>query len=528
MADYEDRERFIPINKNELTDLLIDSSDIEESDAKKFRNFSKLLAAYYHFEYHDNLENLKTLYEPFDPDADTISQKEFPNKKEMKQKLFEEFGETCEAANYVEMSDEELNEAFEGWTPFGLNLKLDLDDYEKFSLYYRGSVEETHMIRVMPKIWKQVPFTTKIYKRLAILIKIKETDKFKKKYNSEKILVKLFKNVPALDLEMLFPTTKPAVKPLDFVQIYLPVLMGIAMLIWKLVSAFLIGAALPQPSFIKTLNGDDKAKIAKFEERIKSENIFLKYEANPIEDGTAIKGKIPQDKIDDWAINMRKLSVDSFNTQWSKYLLDLSNKDAGAEPIVMPKEGYELKFTVMMKNDLGHALWRGLLAGGIVFFLILFASWTFKSFLKFMKMKQKYVGTLAQNLFFLNLDNNFGVFSNLIYSAEEEEWKEAAFAYFFLNTIKDRTFNEEELDDFIENWVETNCKQKVMNTEGQEEERPILIDFEIEDAIRKLEELKLLTREKDGDKEIVKVLPWDKALERVDYLWDNFFEYNAD
>ena len=111
---------------------------------------------------------------------------------------------------------------------------------------------------------------------------------------------------------------------------------------------------------------------------------------------------------------------------------------------------------------------------------------------------------------------------------EEEEWKEAAFAYFFLNTIKDRTFNEEELDDFIENWVENHCKQKVLNTEGQEEERPILIDFEIEDAIRKLEELKLLTREKDGNKEIVKVLSWDKALERIDYLWDNFFEYNAE
>ena len=134
----------------------------------------------------------------------------------------------------------------------------------------------------MPKIWKQIPYTTKIYKRLALLIKIKETPKFKKKYSTEKVLVKLFKNVPALDLEMLFPTTKPAVKPFDFVQIYLPIIMGIAMLVWKLVSAFLLGAALPQPGFIKTLNGDDNAKKTKYVEGIKDENIFLKYTANPI------------------------------------------------------------------------------------------------------------------------------------------------------------------------------------------------------------------------------------------------------
>ena len=529
MADYEDRERFIPISKSELTDLLIGSSNIAEGDAKKFRDFSKLLAAYYHFEYHDNLENLKTLYEPFNPDADTVSQKEFPNKEEMKQKLFEEFGETCDAANYVEMSDEELNEAFEGWSPFGLNLKLDLEDYEKFSIYYRGSVEETHMIRRMPKMWKQVPYTTKIYKRLALLLKIKETAKFKKKYETDKILVKLFKNVPALDLEMLFPTTKPAVKPFDFVQIYLPVIMGIAMLVWKLVSAFLIGAALPQPGFIKAYNSPEQAQ--KTQELIESEDIFINFEAKPIEDGASFKGKLPQEMIETWVHDLEHSSVTDFNKDWTNELLKLTNdanKEAGTELIEKPKDGYELKFTVMKKNDLAHALWRGLLAGGIVFFLILFASWTFKSLMKFMKMKQKYVGTLAQSLFFLNLDNNFGVFSNLINSAEEEEWKEAAFAYFFLNTVKDRTFNEEELDDFIENWVENNCKQKVMNTEGKEEERPILIDFEIEDAIRKLEELKLLTREKEGEKEIIKVLPWDKALERIDYLWDNFFEYNND
>ena len=546
MADHEDRERFIPISKAELTDLLIKTSDIETEDAEKFREFSKLLAAYYHFEYHENLENLKTLYEPFDPDSDTVLQKDFENKDELKKKLFSEFGETCEAANYVEMSKDELQEAFDGWSPFGLNLKLDLDDYEEFSIYYRGSVEETHLIRKLPFIWKQVPYTTRIYKRLALLIKIKDKDKLKKKYDTEKVMVKLFKNVPALDLEMLFPTTKPAVKPLDFVQIYLPVIMGIAMLIWKLISAFMMGAPVNTTAYIKKYieaSSIEKAQMEdKFVDKVKNGDIFIKYSADVVdEDNSAIKplekGMLNPEQSMEWFVMKKegKRAI-SFDAAWIEKLSDyrFNKSEHGLlipdvfEKVKLTDLPYEIHYEIFEKNNLAVALYRGLLAGGIVFFLILFASWTFKSVMKFLKMKEKYVGALAQNLFFLNLDNNFGVFSNLINSAEEEEWKEAAFAYFFLNTVKNRTFTETELDDFIEDWVEQNCMQKVMNKQGIIEDKSILIDFEISDAIRKLEELELLIREKEGDREIVKVLSWDKALERIDYLWDNFFSYNGE
>ena len=65
-----------------------------------------------------------------------------------------------------------------------------------------------------------------------------------------------------------------------------------------------------------------------------------------------------------------------------------------------------------------------------------------------------------------------------------------------------------ELDGLIEKWLETgwNCK----------------INFEIEDALNKLERLELVTREGD----IVQCLPLAEAKGRLDHIWDNYFTFN--
>ena len=70
------------------------------------------------------------------------------------------------------------------------------------------------------------------------------------------------------------------------------------------------------------------------------------------------------------------------------------------------------------------------------------------------------------------------------------------------------SYTEEELDDRIEQWLRDRF--------GLE------LDFEVDDALRKLQDKRLLTR--DGER--LTVLPLDEALVRLDELWDNIFTYN--
>jgi len=132
----------------------------------------------------------------------------------------------------------------------------------------------------------------------------------------------------------------------------------------------------------------------------------------------------------------------------------------------------------------------------------------FRQISKFKNRKIKFMKALSDNLYFKNLDNNAGVFHHLIDAAEEEEVKEAVLAYFFLLTEK-RPLSKAELDDLIEKWLETGwgCK----------------INFEIEDAINKLERLELVTREGD----MLQCLPLAEAKRRLDHIWDNYFRFNT-
>ena len=115
--------------------------------------------------------------------------------------------------------------------------------------------------------------------------------------------------------------------------------------------------------------------------------------------------------------------------------------------------------------------------------------------------------TLSDNLYFKNLDNNMGVFYHLIDAAEEEEVKEAVLAYYFLLTANER-LTKKELDRRIENWLaeKWNCQ----------------IDFEIGDAVNKLERLELI----HNDAGYLRCLPLGDAKRQLDSIWDNFFQYN--
>ena len=80
-------------------------------------------------------------------------------------------------------------------------------------------------------------------------------------------------------------------------------------------------------------------------------------------------------------------------------------------------------------------------------------------------------------------------------------------AYSFLLQNKQPT-SADELDQQIETWFEKefNCR----------------LDFDVQDALTKLQQIGLAQEVNDA----WSVLPMEKALQRVDEIWDGIFEYN--
>jgi hypothetical protein len=131
----------------------------------------------------------------------------------------------------------------------------------------------------------------------------------------------------------------------------------------------------------------------------------------------------------------------------------------------------------------------------------------FKQINKFKNRKIKFMKALSDNLYFKNLDNNTGVFHHLVDAAEEEEFKEAILAYYFL-LVEDRDLTITELDETIERWFESihNCR----------------INFEIEDAFKKLKRWGLVNL----DRNILRRKNLNDAMQQLDEIWDNYFPYH--
>src|SRR5258708_4193860 len=73
MAEYKDREHYIPLRKSDLVDMLCTDLGADRASAQQFRQLGDLISATFHYEYYKLLEELKDEYAPFDPDSVTAS-----------------------------------------------------------------------------------------------------------------------------------------------------------------------------------------------------------------------------------------------------------------------------------------------------------------------------------------------------------------------------------------------------------------------------------------------------------------------
>jgi hypothetical protein len=112
---------------------------------------------------------------------------------------------------------------------------------------------------------------------------------------------------------------------------------------------------------------------------------------------------------------------------------------------------------------------------------------------------------LTQSLYYQNLDNNGGVLYRLLDDAEEQEVREMMLSYFFLwRYAGDRGWTPEELDAYIEMEIERRLQ--------------LAVDFEIEDALQKLERAQIV-EVTDGR---YRAFPMEAALERLDTVWERY------
>lgn len=243
------REHFIPLRKTDLILRLTESAAIPARDKEQFRSFCRLLDATFHFQFHECFEQLKDAYAPFNPDAVTAPDKDSTTDDhgELMEQLFDRFGGLLQQANYEHLDREAIEEALEATSDWGVQINVDLDAFERLDVYIRGDVMDKRERRRPRKLLRTEVVDVPMYERLVVIFRLNRPPRLALHVLPEAVYIKLFKNIPKQDIDMLLPASSVRMTWLDRGRIMLPTVSGVSLSVYKIVTT---GLLLAYTSFV--------------------------------------------------------------------------------------------------------------------------------------------------------------------------------------------------------------------------------------------------------------------------------------
>jgi hypothetical protein len=236
------REQHIPLSKPELLARLFDRAKLSEADRLKFESFAQILSAVIHHEYHYRLEKLKQAYWQFDPDGGSLSSTRTPSAERDSacNSLFAEIVSLFDRANYRRLTRTELDEALDSMSEVGVRLDVELAAFQRLEVFVRGDTTARRTRRYLKHFYRQSEIDVPTYDRLVVAFHPHESRRMGEQAKSEHVYLKMFKNIPKMDLEMLLPGTRVRMSLLDQGRIILPAVSGVALTVYKILQGALV------------------------------------------------------------------------------------------------------------------------------------------------------------------------------------------------------------------------------------------------------------------------------------------------
>ncbi len=197
------------------------------ADVDEFRQLSYMLDQVYQFEFHRIIEALKHAYADLDPDSDTRNL-DYPESG-ASESFVSLLDGLLEKANYERVTESDLKRALSESSLFKIRLQVDFNDFSEVSLFARGQSVRTETISTWFGLRsKTIDFIN--YERVVVYLKIRD-DYVRDRLDSEicrpgATLLKMFRNVPRADLEMLFPNTRVGMRLMDKLLIGIPAVVS--------------------------------------------------------------------------------------------------------------------------------------------------------------------------------------------------------------------------------------------------------------------------------------------------------------
>lgn len=252
------RERFIPVTRQAIMERLTRPHAWPGQQAAEARKFFRYLDYWRQQTYASRLLELEQDYEPFNPDSDLLVSRSFSRDEQFtkRQRLIANMTKLLEQANYTRIDTDKVELILTSDSHYGLDLHVDLSAFDELLVFYRGAGKRTESRRNIRKLYlKNEEVDVPIFQRLCVVFKLKpeevrirevmvergcprkEAERVVKKQRSmlppqiksDFIYLKLFKNMPRSDIEMVFPNTRVRFRMFDKIRLGVTAGSGLGM-----------------------------------------------------------------------------------------------------------------------------------------------------------------------------------------------------------------------------------------------------------------------------------------------------------
>ena len=232
-------EHFIPLRKADLVELLAARQSLSEESEALFRRLCSLVERSLHAVYHDRLQALKEAYAPFDADADAAPRAQLTPEalEERAAAVFAQFMDLLARANFRRLSQDDVEAAMRSASQWGFRLSVDFALFERLEVFARGDVIGSQKVRPWLTPWRTRQIDVPTYQRLAVIFRLRPGARLDESAAAVRpIVLKLFKNIPKADVELLLPGSQVKISAWDQGRIWLPTVSGVGLAGYKLIA----------------------------------------------------------------------------------------------------------------------------------------------------------------------------------------------------------------------------------------------------------------------------------------------------
>ncbi|MFN5321338.1 MAG: TMEM143 family protein [Planctomycetota bacterium] len=237
----DERDLYIPLRHGDLIRRLAEELALEGEERQRFDSLCQKLVALFHVEHLAALIEVEDLYAPLDPDGEVVDlTPDAPGEVERNvEAILDRLSSLLHAAHYEQLSQQVLEEAIEVGGAWNVRLDVDFSVFDRLLVFARGYRRIQLTRRRWHRFFREESIEIPEFQRLVLVFRLKAHKRVDPTLRTDVLYLKVFKNIPESELEVLLPGSRVRFSLLDQGKILLPTLSGAALIAYKIIKGAL-------------------------------------------------------------------------------------------------------------------------------------------------------------------------------------------------------------------------------------------------------------------------------------------------